>query len=506
MLSGESTTRGEGAGRSRDGGRRLDRDLSGRPERPAEPGASGRPAVGPEPGARRPAGARRTPSGGVAVAGGLRRPARPAPYDDDRRRADRDEDRRVDYDGDPPRRRVDRDDGPPRRRVDRDEDRRVDYDGDPPRRRVDRDDGPPGRRSRDPRRRVARDDDQYYDDPRSDDASRYDEGPGRDDDYGHNASLDRPYDDDVPYDDDSPDHDADDGADDGAVPDLAAGRRAAARRAAARRTERATATAARLSRQRRSGVVVAISVVVVVVVGYDLLRAPAAEQRRATARVPVAGASPTNPAVTGPSTDSTHQAEKGPTSAPSGSVPRRGAGTFTVASGRTDVVGRGTVLRYKVEVEEGSGQDATAFAAEVDATLANSRSWTAGGRWGFQRVSYGPPDFVIQLATPDTTDRICGAGGLETRGYTSCRTGSSVVINLARWLLAVPEFEGDVATYRLYVVNHEVGHRLGRGHMACPGPGRLAPVMQQQTLGLRGCQANPWPYVDGKLVTGPSAP
>jgi predicted Zn-dependent protease len=68
------------------------------------------------------------------------------------------------------------------------------------------------------------------------------------------------------------------------------------------------------------------------------------------------------------------------------------------------------------------------------------------------------------------------------------------VINLARWLDAVPDYEGDVATYRQYVVNHEVGHFLGNSHEQCPGQGELAPVMQQQTLGLDGCVKNPWPY------------
>jgi hypothetical protein len=78
------------------------------------------------------------------------------------------------------------------------------------------------------------------------------------------------------------------------------------------------------------------------------------------------------------------------------------------------------------------------------------------------------------------------------------------MINLDRWTRAVPGFRGDVGLYRQYVINHEVGHQLGYGHQACPRPGALAPVMQQQTLGLNGCRANGWPYVDGRLVTGPA--
>ena len=68
------------------------------------------------------------------------------------------------------------------------------------------------------------------------------------------------------------------------------------------------------------------------------------------------------------------------------------------------------------------------------------------------------------------------------------------VINLARWATAVPDYHGDIATYRQYVVNHEVGHALGNGHEPCPGPGQIAPVMLQQTLSLDGCVKNAWPY------------
>jgi hypothetical protein len=78
------------------------------------------------------------------------------------------------------------------------------------------------------------------------------------------------------------------------------------------------------------------------------------------------------------------------------------------------------------------------------------------------------------------------------------------MINLDRWTRAVPGYRGDVGLYRQYVINHEVGHQLGYRHQACPRKGALAPVMQQQTLGLNGCRANGSPYIGGKLVTGPA--
>lgn len=184
-------------------------------------------------------------------------------------------------------------------------------------------------------------------------------------------------------------------------------------------------------------------------------------------------------------------------------VPQHGAGKFTLASGATPTRGSGgTLVRYQVEVERGSGQDANAFAAAVDATLSDPRGWTHAHQWRFRRVTSGPVDATVMLATPATTDTICRAGGLDPHGYTSCRTDNKVVINLARWLLAVPAFLGDVAGYRQYVINHEMGHQLGHGHVLCNGSGQPAPVMQQQTLGMQGCKPNAWPFVNGSYLTG----
>ena len=54
-----------------------------------------------------------------------------------------------------------------------------------------------------------------------------------------------------------------------------------------------------------------------------------------------------------------------------------------------------------------------------------------------------------------------------------------------------PAFRGDVALYRRYLVNHEVGHLLGHGHVSCQVEDRArAPVMMQQTKGVGACRAN----------------
>jgi hypothetical protein len=188
-------------------------------------------------------------------------------------------------------------------------------------------------------------------------------------------------------------------------------------------------------------------------------------------------------------------------------VPQTGSGTFlpAAAGGPVHGVGTGTgrLHRYRVEVEGGTGQDPVEVAVIVDAVLGDPRSWIGGGNVRLQLVpGDAPADFTVLLASPATSEAICATGGLKTEGFSSCRLPGRVVLNLARWLTGVPNYGASIEEYRQYLINHEVGHQLGHGHEACPGPGQPAPVMQQQTYGLHGCAANAWPYIGGRRYAG----
>jgi hypothetical protein len=149
------------------------------------------------------------------------------------------------------------------------------------------------------------------------------------------------------------------------------------------------------------------------------------------------------------------------------------------------------VLRYRVRVEAGLTLPRAAAVAEIEAILADPRGWSASGRVAFERVTSGRVRFRILLARPATVDRLCHP--LRTAGSLSCATGRLAVLNVRRWRAGAPAFRGDLALYRRYLVNHEVGHLLGHGHRSCHRASAPAPVMMQQTKGVGACRPNGLP-------------
>ncbi|MEH0146460.1 DUF3152 domain-containing protein [Corynebacterium sp. Q4381] len=206
---------------------------------------------------------------------------------------------------------------------------------------------------------------------------------------------------------------------------------------------------------------------------------------------------------------------------PGGPFTEKGTGQFFEVGAPGASGGEGTELtvRYVVEVEEGvdtaayGGNDA--FSAMVDSTLFDPRGWTNDPRFKLEHVTAADqPTLRIRLASVETTRELCGGElGLETSCRTRITGEDTVLINESRWVRGAAPFQGDVGSYRQYVINHEVGHALGFAeHVPCPSDGALAPIMMQQTLSVNNaelrsfdpsevypdnsdtCRYNPWPY------------
>ena len=174
-------------------------------------------------------------------------------------------------------------------------------------------------------------------------------------------------------------------------------------------------------------------------------------------------------------------------------VPATGPGRYRPASLNVrPASSKGRLIRYDVRVEDNLDVDPDQAARIIAGVLNDERSWRGSGRVRFQLVSGDSDQAELHayLVTPGTTDRLCAP--LLTQGEVSCQNGNRVVLNARRWQLGAEAYGRDLTNYRRYLVNHEFGHYIGHGHVECPGRGRPAPVMMQQTKGLDGCRKNPW--------------
>ena len=146
-------------------------------------------------------------------------------------------------------------------------------------------------------------------------------------------------------------------------------------------------------------------------------------------------------------------------------------------------------VRYRLLIETGLEAEIPEWVTQVGAVLDDPRGWRAAGR-EFVRVD-AREQFSIVLASPRTIDRLCQP--LRTKGVYSCGRNRRASLNAWRWREGAESWGDDVLGYRVYMINHEVGHLLSMQHRRCRKPGQPAAVMLQQTMGLDGCTANGWP-------------
>lgn len=142
----------------------------------------------------------------------------------------------------------------------------------------------------------------------------------------------------------------------------------------------------------------------------------------------------------------------------------------------------------------GAVSDLVIFENTIFRTLNDPRGWTRAGATFTYSADSSRCDMVLYLSQ---SDQITSFSPDCSNEY-SCRVGQAVIVNDDRWNGGTPQWlaaGGTMDRYRVMVINHEVGHRLG--HMDnepfCSAPGQPAPLMQEQSMNLGGCTTNEWP-------------
>ena len=153
-----------------------------------------------------------------------------------------------------------------------------------------------------------------------------------------------------------------------------------------------------------------------------------------------------------------------------------------------------SLFNMSIKVESGLNLEPNCLSNMIIGILNDPRGWSTIEDRDFQIVASEDADLNVVFAKPETVDELCYP--LQTNGIYSCRNERNVVINMFRWLSGAKDFGTDLSTYRIYLINHEVGHYLGWGHSDCPSDNALAPVMMQQSKSTNGCIPNGWPIYE----------
>lgn len=99
----------------------------------------------------------------------------------------------------------------------------------------------------------------------------------------------------------------------------------------------------------------------------------------------------------------------------------------------------------------------------------------------------------IRLSSNKTISKICGSL-IPSKKLSCCdMITKQCWLNFYRWAHGSKASGLPLYKYRNYMINHEVGHALGRLHAKCPCENCSAPIMMQHTVTIGNCKPNDKP-------------
>ena len=162
-------------------------------------------------------------------------------------------------------------------------------------------------------------------------------------------------------------------------------------------------------------------------------------------------------------------------------------------------------IRFESRIE---GVTSDQLAEQAIAILNDETGWVQSG---FTFEHDPESELAVVLAEGAVVDELCLP--LETYGKVSCQNGPVVALNADRWRLAGDDWDSTVEAYRIYLINHEVGHLIGLRHPLerCPTDSKISALMEPQTNNLDGCIGNGTPLqweiewaLNRPVVVGPN--
>lgn len=146
-------------------------------------------------------------------------------------------------------------------------------------------------------------------------------------------------------------------------------------------------------------------------------------------------------------------------------------------------------LTYIVKFDKSLNMNEALVENKIKSVLQDKRGWISHGYIFEQIDKKYKSDIVIKIVPAKTVEKICSFKGLSCADLDN----NTIYLNVNRWRRGSKYSKLNLYNYRIYLINHEIGHLLGRDHSECLKPNSKVPVMVQQTLGIGKCKPNPWP-------------